>query len=156
MQPDTISEPKTTKNSGTIIKEQLLSDIFAQTSPIDVFLAVSGRTPKCFVLNDYALDMVASNFDFEIPKATSGNSAKFIFGVNIKFLNKTDTFKGRVEIRRSGGVDDYRIHFILEDTEFTESSVSPDPGGGGQYIPGGYKKSRKLRKLIVSKKTMKK
>jgi hypothetical protein len=107
------------KRRGILIARELVSDVFAQTMHYDVFLAVAGKTPKCLVLTDYYPDTDANSIDgveldFSIRKATAGKHSKFIFGINVSFINKREIFKFHVEIRRSGSYNDYRIHIILD------------------------------------------
>jgi len=132
---------------GKTLAQNIVSDIFAQTSSIDMFLAVAGTHSGCLVLTDYAPNINNIELDFKINKATSGDPSKFIFGMKIEFRNSSDEFYTRVEIRRSGRPDDYRIHVVLEDikTQSDRDDASETFSLSNLFSPKGGKSTRKKK-----------
>jgi hypothetical protein len=100
------------KTYGNVIILNAMSDIFTQTVYYPVYLFAGGNDPLFLNLSNHSPDSDNITINFKHPSATSGKNAKFIFGVTCDFDDITFNFK--VEIRRSGEIHNYRIHFILE------------------------------------------
>jgi hypothetical protein len=81
------------------------------------FLLAAGSEPLFLKMNGYSPNMESIMVQFDGEDSWSGESAKFIFNVYVDCIenssNKSYTFEFKVEIRRSGGADDYRMHFII-------------------------------------------
>lgn len=149
------------EESCLIIMRNAISDIFGQTLPYDFYLLAAGVEPLFLKMNEHAPDMDSIHVEFDGEDSTSGNSAKFIFNVSVNCKNsylseQQSRFYFKVEIRRSGGIDDYRIHFILKNIIPLESdksgggnSSSASGGGGGVF--GGSRRHK--RKTLKKRKT---
>ena len=141
-----------------------ISDIFGQTLPYDFYLLAAGVHPLFLKMNEHAPDMDTIRVEFNGEDSTSGKSAKFIFNVSVNCKNsylseQQSRFYFKVEIRRSGGIDDYRMHFILKEIIPLESDKSgggnsSSAGGGGGFGGGGRGGSRRhKRKSLRRRKT---
>jgi hypothetical protein len=126
------------KESCLIILHNAMSDIFGQTLPYDFYLLAAGENSIYLQMNGYAPDMDSIRVTFNGPDSTSGVSAKFIFNASVDCRDIYDQifrFIFKVEIRRSGGVKDYRIHFFLKSNE--QLSGGEKTGGGSNVETGG-------------------
>ena len=105
------------ENACKTIMTHAISDIFGQTLPYDFFLLAAGSEPLFLKMNGYSPNMESIKVQFDGADSWSGESAKFIFNVYVDCIenssNKLSIFEFKVEIRRSGGADDYRMHFII-------------------------------------------
>ena len=115
------------ENARKTLMMNAISDIFGQTLSYDFFLLAAGKKPLFLKMNGYAPDMESIKVKFDGIDSWSGESAKFIFNVSVdckdNFSSAISTFVFKVEIRRSGSADDYRMHFILKDIKNDTASA---------------------------------